>query len=49
MIKSNTEDDMIMQQFDFFMRYESLLNFTYFQTEQPVIGILTMPLWNPGK
>ena len=30
MIKSNTEDDMIQQQFDFFMRYESLLNFTYF-------------------
>jgi len=49
MIKSSIEDDLINQQFDFFVRYENLLNMTLFQTEQPVIGIITMPLWNPSK
>lgn len=47
MIKTNVQDDLINQQFDYFVRYENLLNMTLFQTEQPVIGIITMPLWNP--
>ena len=49
MIKSNVEDDLLNQQFDYFVRYENLLNMTLFQTEQPVIGIMTMPFWDPSN
>jgi hypothetical protein len=48
MIKTNVEDDLLNQQFDYFVRYENLLNMTLFQTEQPVIGIMTMPFWDPS-
>ena len=33
MIKTNVEDDLINQHFDYFVRYENLLNMTLFQTE----------------
>ena len=40
------KEELLETQFDFFARYEELLNSTHFQTEQPVVGILTMPVWD---
>ena len=37
---------MAQQQMDYFVRYDSQIDFDRFQVDQPVIGIMSMPIWS---